>query len=1072
MLNIRQAFILLYILTIEFSSIGQSPFFKSIALQKSGQALSVSHITQDLKGYIWLSTSKGLMRFNGLETVVYGASDSLDESPVSAIYEDKTHTIWIGHKNGTIEFLQDGVFKKFRPEEGMGTSEITFITTDMRGVMWFGTLGEGVYYYTGVNRKRLYNLNNDDGLNDNYIYSFAQHNKGNIFLGTDNGICIIDQKTYKVLSLVTMRNGLPDNIVKHLAIDGNRLWVGMDEKGICVYNTDTKQFIEPDNWKYGTLSSFVLRNNEECWVSTKNNGFVKLLLYNNKLISHKQYTRYNGLPSDETIAIYKDRESNIWGGCPNGLFLSAASSFEFIDKKSEGFDFGNTFNFISDSYGHYWAATEKGLIRLIKDYNGKFTFEKVLSGNPHLQSSFISLYQDSMGYIWAGTYGYGVFRINPTNLNYTNYTSKNGLSDDNILQITGNGKEVWLASAGGGAVVYDLIKKTFTTYNTDKGLGSNYLYAVCLDSKGNKWFALDGKGVSVLKGQIIITDFLPDSLGINTVYSVVEDKYGTIWFLTADKGLLQYKNNKFAFYSNDKNIISNNIRSIIADNSGNLIIVSNETIQIYLGEENAIESFGSERGVAYLEPNLNGISSDHEGNIWIATSQGVIKYNPQYANQSILNPQISITKKLLFFAPISGNKQNFKYNENHLTFEYNGFWYQANENLQYRYKLENYDFDWSRHTTSRAVTYSNLPAGRYTFRVEVSHKPGEWIGSKDAMYSFTVKPPFYKTWWFITLSIITIIGSVLYYIKSRTAKLLKAKEELELEVKKRTATIQLQKEEIETQRDEIEAQRDFVTKQRDKISLQNDHITSGIQYASRIQNALLPLDEDYKKYFKEIFILNRPMEIVSGDFYWFTEKSGRIFVVAADCTGHGVSGAFMSILGISMLNKIVNSDSSISAAEVLNLLREDIKIALRQTGKVGETQDGMDIAIVIIESDKKKYQMAGANNAVYLVRNQELIQLRPDKMPIGIYLLETPFNNNIGKLEKDDILYLFSDGYYDQLGGPDDSKFKSRKFQELVLKISHLPFHEQKAMLDNIMNEWKAGRPQNDDILVIGFTIT
>jgi ligand-binding sensor domain-containing protein/serine phosphatase RsbU (regulator of sigma subunit) len=1049
----------------------QSPFFKPVSLLKSRQAISVSSIFQESKGFLWISTSSGLIRYDGLESYIFGLRDSLNPSPVTAICEDSIGQIWVGHKNGLIDFFSDGLFNRFKPEEGLSHSEISFIKFDSKGTLWFGTLGEGIYYYKGKYRKRINNINKDDGLNDDYVYTLAETGSGEILIGTDNGINVINQNTDKITGVISMRNGLPDNIVKHLEVSGNRLWIGMDEKGLCTFDLGNHRFEHLLTWDYGTLNIFSLRTADECWASTKENGVIKFELKDNKLLSIKQYSSQNGLPDNATTYVYSDRERNIWIGYPGGLILSSSSACEFINKKSEGFDYGNVFSFVADSKNRYWAATQQGLICLKHTENGKLKSTKVLSDIREVQNAMISVYVDKQGYVWAGTYGYGVFRINPENNTFKKYDNSNGLPDNNILHITGTDDQIWFATAGGGAASLNLINKDFKIYNISNGLGSNYLYSTFIDSKTNIWFALDGKGVSVLQNGKMTTSFLPDSLAVNTVYAIAEDKLANLWFLTSDKGLLRFNGKSYKFFNETNGLKTNNIRSIVSDMSGNIVISSNEGLQIFDSDAGGFESFGEERGVAYLEPNINGISIDHSGIIWISENEGIIKYNPASLCRKEVLPIISLTRKLLFFNSFEKNKNKFRFNQNHLTFEYTGFWFQSTENLVYRYQLENYDYDWSIPTHARSVTYSNLPPGNYTFKVEVSHKPGMWIESNDAEFSFRIKPPFYRTWWFILISVLFVLASIYYYIKARTAKLLRAKEELEQEVIKRTRTIVQQKEEIETQRDEIEAQRDFVTKQRDQIALQNEHITSGIQYASRIQQAMLTPLEDFDLYLKNYFILNRPMDIVSGDFYWLASKNKRIFVVVADCTGHGVSGAFMSVLGISLLHKIVNFNPQITASQVLDQLRDEVKYALKQTGRYGEAQDGMDISLIILEENRKSYQFAGANNAVYVIRKNNLIVLQPDKMPIGIYPYEIPFTNHTGDIEENDTIYMFSDGYRDQIGGPNNTKLKTNPFQELLLKISELPVEQQMEKLNSTMDSWKNGQHQNDDILVIGFKV-
>ena len=196
--------------------------------------------------------------------------------------------------------------------------------------------------------------------------------------------------------------------------------------------------------------------------------------------------------------------------------------------------------------------------------------------------------------------------------------------------------------------------------------------------------------------------------------------------------------------------------------------------------------------------------------------------------------------------------------------------------------------------------------------------------------------------------------------------------------------ITTQRDEIEAQRDEIEAQRDLVTKQKDKILEQKKSITESIQYAKQIQTAILPPDEVIKYLLPKHFILFKPRDIVSGDFYWLTHKHGEIIIVVADCTGHGVPGAFMSMLGSALLKDVVNNSDILKANQILNDLREKVILSLRQTGQEGEAKDGMDISLCIINTEKMRLQYAGANNPLYLIRQGTLKEIKADKMPIGI----------------------------------------------------------------------------------------
>jgi serine phosphatase RsbU (regulator of sigma subunit)/Tfp pilus assembly protein PilF len=272
---------------------------------------------------------------------------------------------------------------------------------------------------------------------------------------------------------------------------------------------------------------------------------------------------------------------------------------------------------------------------------------------------------------------------------------------------------------------------------------------------------------------------------------------------------------------------------------------------------------------------------------------------------------------------------------------------------------------------------------------------------------------------------------------------------------------------------------ELLTKQKAEITLQHDQIvkqkreiTDSIHYAKRIQTALLPPDEMIDSILPDYFIYYKPRDIVSGDYYWITQKDQKIIVVAADCTGHGVPGAFMSMLGISFLNEIVNQNIDIQSNIILDELRSYVIRSLRQTGKTGEAKDGMDLAMIIIDFNKKEVQFSGAYNPLYLIKNNELTQIKADKMPIGISdKRDVPFTSTTVSIEKGDSFYLFSDGYVDQFGGPDDKKFKSKNFQKVLLEIQDKSMDKQKEILHDKIEAWKGTTEQIDDIIVVGVKV-
>jgi len=311
---------------------------------------------------------------------------------------------------------------------------------------------------------------------------------------------------------------------------------------------------------------------------------------------------------------------------------------------------------------------------------------------------------------------------------------------------------------------------------------------------------------------------------------------------------------------------------------------------------------------------------------------------------------------------------------------------------------------------------------------------------------------------------------------------------LENIVKERTSDLISQKEEIETQRDKIIKQHEEAIKQKNLIQEKNEEINKSFEYAKVIQTAVLPPENELQKLMSDFFILNLPKETISGDFYWAEEKNNRIYIAAADCTGHGVPGAMMSMLGISALNDIISRDDNKKPSEILQELSKNIENSLHQQGKIGETKDGMDISICMIDKLTNTLLYSGSNNSIYISRKSKfdieedkfqkihtyndcsLLELKPDKIFIGYNAKKgLKFTDKRFDLEKEDIIYMFSDGYVDQFGGTNKKKYKYNRFRELIAKTSLISnMEEQRKVLCDELNQWKGNIEQIDDILIIG----
>lgn len=320
------------------------------------------------------------------------------------------------------------------------------------------------------------------------------------------------------------------------------------------------------------------------------------------------------------------------------------------------------------------------------------------------------------------------------------------------------------------------------------------------------------------------------------------------------------------------------------------------------------------------------------------------------------------------------------------------------------------------------------------------------------------------------------IFSILFIILIRTNKFRKNNNQI---LRLRNAEVMQQKEEIEAQRDEIEAQRDEIKRQIDlselqtnKILNQKRDITDSIEYAKHIQIALFPDKITLQKILKKGFCLFKPKDIVSGDFYWVAEINNKSIIVAADCTGHGVPGAFLSIIGINFLNEIVYDEQIAKPSEILSLLRRKIIKTMVHANRINESKDGIDLALVVIDYNKMILEYAGAYNSLYYIRDHMLNVIKADRMPVGISEKPiAPFTNHTMEIQKGDLFYMFTDGFVDQFGGPRKKKFRVGNLRELLLDIHEKEMSEQKRILYETLINWKGQQPQVDDVLSIGIKI-
>lgn len=389
----------------------------------------------------------------------------------------------------------------------------------------------------------------------------------------------------------------------------------------------------------------------------------------------------------------------------------------------------------------------------------------------------------------------------------------------------------------------------------------------------------------------------------------------------------------------------------------------------------------------------------------------------------------------------------YKQNSFRVTFHAQSF--SARDHMEYRTRLEGFSDDWSEWSNQYYKDFQKIPEGTYVLKIQARN--GFGIESEVLAYEITILPPWYRTAWAYTLYIIALIILIYLIVQLSTKRVKRQNQRLETIVQERTSEIAEQNKQLEQQKEEI--------------TQKTTDILDSIQYAKRIQSTILPAESRLAELFEEHFVFYRPKDIVSGDFYWAREVHGKAIFAAVDCTGHGVPGSLVSIVGNNGLLRAVNEFRLTEPHEILDRLREIVVGAFRSEGQL-DVKDGMDIALCSIDYETGILKYAGANNECVIIRGKEIFELKPDKQPIGQFVDDRPFTQKEFQLEDGDCIYLYTDGYVDQFGGEKIKKFKSRPFKTMLAGLTHLPMDQQLDAVQKAFDNWKGDIEQVDDVCV------
>jgi len=1001
----------------------------------------VNDICQDRLGYIWVATNSGVSKFDGKRFKNYGFRDGLAENICISIMCDRTGQIWVGHAIGGISVIGKDSIWTINDKQGLANNEVQDLFQDKDGNIWAATFG-GVSMFDG---SKWISRTSKNGLASNNIRAISQDTDGNMLVGTyGSGLNII--RGDKIDHLY-MGNGLVNNYVTSIYMKKDQVLIGtlggvsIWQKGRFI-NTSASDGL--DNSQINDLS---VNRVGDSWLATYN-GVNRIRKGNLLRISEE-----NGMPSNEVLAVMNDAEGNTWLGTRKGLVRVKNLAFTHYFS-SDDLEIAPSFIF-KDKKGQIWAGNEAGGVL---KYDGH-SFVRAFNDPDINDRQISSIAEDGFGNLWFGTMDFGgLFQWNGKNLYI--YSDEFGLADNNINCLAKDSEGNLIIGTPSGLSAYD---------------GSGFMRIPLTDdfSADNvtslKWLA-DGKGVvGTADGSVFILDgFMVEKrieLNANSpITDICESPFGLAIASQTD-GLFLINGGAIRQVGPETGLVGASIRSLAAMGGKLFIGTIHGLEQLSLvGDSIRVREYDQSKGFLGKTCKRGAMLSDGNS-LWIGTSEGITRFTENERSDDLFEPQTFLTDVQLDYKSVDWttrgfevsemglpNSLNLSYIENSIRFHFKGINHNSPKGVTFKWILEGFESNWNPPSDQEFANYPNLPPGDYTFKLIACNSLG--ICNREPItFSFEITPPIYRTWGFyITLGIIVLIATYMF-ILMREKNLLEEKRILEATVQERTKELREQKEIVEGQ---------------------NKHITESIDYAKNIQMAVLPSEEDMKEAFDDHFVFYRPKDIVGGDFYWVFSEGHISWAAAVDCTGHGVAGAFMSMIGTDLLNQIIIEKKINTPAKVLEDMDKGIKLAFAQSAKEFETDQGMDMSLIRIDRKKKEVQFAGAQRPLYLMVEGKLVQIDGNKLSISCaeQRRAEAFENHTHTIKGNTIAYLFSDGIVDQFGGPKGRKFMIRRLREFLDETKSLTVAEQSVQLNKTFDDWQGeDLDQIDDVMLLGIRL-
>jgi len=1027
-------------------------------------------ILQTEDGFIWIATYGGLVRFDGVNFENYADIFPERKLSFSVLCQGQNDRLWLGSANGLF-FFQDGQFQKLESGEKF-SPYIESLMSDKKGKLWIGTRSDGIYIYDTDKIRKLKGI----GILENAFISDITEGKNDEIWVASPRLGVIQIKNGETQRLTT-EDGLTSSYVNGLYYESerDRLWIcSADGLFILVNGKITKitELIDIECYHINQYGDFF-------YVSSS----FGLYVINMK---GDVIDKYASGKSPQLVASRFDYEGNIWlAGYRSGLTKLSPKKFHEYNRFN-GLD-GNSINTILE--------IEKDSILLANDLGIVFNItKKGIEQHPISKVTedqrIRDLYKDQLGNIWVSTY-HGIYKFSKGLLtNHQWLSSENQLTNNSIRFTQEDSQGNYWVGSRTGLFKMNSSGQVKKVYTKNDSLSNDFILRVFEDITHDLWIGTAGGGVNLLKTDGTIKR-LSKQHGeeYNVVFSFHQSHDSAIW-ITHNGGLSRYYKGKFQILKDVFELENSSIFELEEDNLGyfwlttgeGIIRVKKDTLKHYLETGKKFETydfFNKSDGIliSSATPNAN-ILKDSNGNLWFPMVYGTFKVNPNQIPKNTLVPPVYVTS-----IKLDGKKQYAPFTRliipkdvKRLQIDYTALSYQAIERVKFKCKLEGYDDHWVNMENKRFTEYTNLAPGKYTFRVIASNNDGVWNETGNSL-EIKIEAAFYETSLFYFLMALVVAGLFYLVFRFRTYQIRLRNQELTKQVALRTEKLEEQNQELEHQNEEVKIANEKINNINNSLEEtltllkhQKDAITASISYAQRIQHAILPTESKVKKLLPQSFIFFKPRDAVSGDFYFLEEVDGKIILAAVDCTGHGVPGAFMSMVGNNLLHAIVSEKRITEAHQILTQLHLDVRVTLQQ--KETQNRDGMDMALVVIDKRNKMLEFTGAKNPLVYIQDNEIHQIKGDRISIGGVEREKKriFTKHLVSFEKPTIVYLFSDGIQDQFGGEKNRKFMIKRLRNLLFEIYQKPMAEQKIQIHQTIENWReeGNEQQIDDMLLIG----